>query len=95
MDNNSNFNYRCPVKMRIYLNDATEEFPAEVWVDGIHNHSLSSAHCLRELRVSEETKAEFHSYFEQGEKGLWAFSILNFFYKQNLNYYAFKHIFII
>ena len=69
---NCNYDCRCPVMMRIVvLNGKPEaEFPTEVWVDCVHNHSLSSAHCLRELRVTEETNAEFILYFEQGKEAV-------------------------
>ena len=53
--------------MIITLDTNTEsEFPVQITVEGAHNHSLTSASCLRGLRTSRETIAEYCCYFEQG-----------------------------
>ena len=45
-----------------------EEFPAEITLKGNHNHSVSSADALKELRILPEVEEAFYQYFEQGMK---------------------------
>ena len=43
------------------------KFPTKITLKGLHNHAVTNADALRELRVNPEIKAMFDTYFELGE----------------------------
>ena len=61
--------FSCPAKLRASISTgdhAMPSHPCRIEFTGDHNHSLRSAAILREFRMSESTKKEFFTYFEQG-----------------------------
>ncbi|KAH9367268.1 hypothetical protein HPB48_013609 [Haemaphysalis longicornis] len=73
-------NTHCPAKIDIKIkkvnrntkkNDrflcGTDPLPAVIKLTSLHNHTTESADALKLLRPSEETKAQFFSYFEGGK----------------------------